>query len=51
LKADPGIAYLVETELMPPIDEQEVWAAGVTYFRSKKARMDESKRIGRFGIL
>ena len=26
-----------------PIDEQEVWAAGVTYKRSQVARMDESK--------
>lgn len=29
-----------------PIDEQEVWAAGVTYLRSKSARMDESKESG-----
>jgi 2-dehydro-3-deoxy-D-arabinonate dehydratase len=29
--------------LRPPIDEQEVWAAGVTYFRSRTARMEESK--------
>ncbi len=28
--------------LLPPIDRQEVWAAGVTYFRSKTARMEES---------
>ncbi len=27
---------------LAPIDRQEVWAAGVTYLRSKKARMDES---------
>jgi 2-dehydro-3-deoxy-D-arabinonate dehydratase len=32
--------------LLPPIDTQEVWAAGVTYFRSKEARMDESKKSG-----
>src|SRR5215208_4633859 len=25
-----------------PIDDQEVWAAGVTYIRSKQARMEES---------
>jgi 2-dehydro-3-deoxy-D-arabinonate dehydratase len=25
-----------------PVDRQEVWAAGVTYLRSKKARMEES---------
>lgn len=28
--------------LLPPVDRQEVWAAGVTYFRSKAARMEES---------
>lgn len=28
--------------LLTPIERQEVWAAGVTYLRSKKARMDES---------
>ena len=27
---------------MPPIDRQEVWAAGVTYTRSRRARMEES---------
>jgi 2-dehydro-3-deoxy-D-arabinonate dehydratase len=29
--------------LLPPIDGQEVWAAGVTYTRSREARMDESE--------
>jgi 2-dehydro-3-deoxy-D-arabinonate dehydratase len=29
--------------LLPPIEQQEVWAAGVTYFRSRTARMEESK--------
>jgi 2-dehydro-3-deoxy-D-arabinonate dehydratase len=28
---------------MPPLEQQEVWAAGVTYFRSRTARMEESK--------
>ncbi|MSR38886.1 MAG: fumarylacetoacetate hydrolase [Planctomycetes bacterium] len=28
--------------LLPPVEHQEVWAAGVTYLRSKKARMAES---------
>jgi 2-dehydro-3-deoxy-D-arabinonate dehydratase len=28
--------------LLAPVDRQEVWAAGVTYLRSKKARMEES---------
>ena len=29
-------------KLLPPVEKQEVWAAGVTYLRSKKARMEES---------
>jgi 2-dehydro-3-deoxy-D-arabinonate dehydratase len=29
-----------------PIGNQEVWAAGVTYYRSRSARMDESKTAG-----
>jgi 2-dehydro-3-deoxy-D-arabinonate dehydratase len=33
---------LSEVKLLAPIDQQEVWAAGVTYERSKKARMQES---------
>lgn len=32
--------------LLPPLDEQEVWAAGVTYQRSAQAREDESKGSG-----
>ncbi len=27
---------------LPPVDEQEVWAAGVTYIRSREARQEES---------
>src|SRR6187397_1087665 len=34
---------LSEVQLCAPIENQEVWAAGVTYLRSKKARMDESE--------
>jgi 2-dehydro-3-deoxy-D-arabinonate dehydratase len=30
-------------DLLPPLDRQEVWAAGVTYKRSKVAREQESK--------
>ena len=33
-------------ELLPPIHGQEVWAAGVTYYRSRDARMEESKTAG-----
>jgi len=35
-----------EGELLPPISGQEVWAAGVTYYRSRGARMEESKDAG-----
>ena len=34
--------------LLPPIGTQEVWAAGVTYFRSRSARMEESAGGGDF---
>jgi 2-dehydro-3-deoxy-D-arabinonate dehydratase len=33
---------LDEVRLLAPIDAQEVWAAGVTYKRSRQARMEES---------
>lgn len=33
---------LTEVTLLSPVEQQEVWAAGVTYLRSKKARMEES---------
>ena len=34
---------LAEIQLCAPIERQEVWAAGVTYLRSKAARMEESE--------
>lgn len=37
---------LALSELLPPVETQEVWASGVTYFRSREARMDESKDTG-----
>lgn len=39
---------LGDVRLLAPIDRQEVWAAGVTYKRSQKARMDESEGAARF---
>jgi 2-dehydro-3-deoxy-D-arabinonate dehydratase len=39
---------LADVTLLPPIDEQEVWAAGVTYKRSQEARERESAGAGRF---
>lgn len=37
-----GAVPVNSVRLLPPIDSQEVWAAGVTYKRSKTARMEES---------
>jgi 2-dehydro-3-deoxy-D-arabinonate dehydratase len=36
-------AALDEAALLAPIVSQEVWAAGVTYFKSRDARMEESR--------
>src|SRR5882757_6402340 len=36
----------LEKGILPPIGSQEVWAAGVTYLRSRNARMEESKASG-----
>jgi len=33
-------------QILAPIENQEVWAAGVTYYRSRSARMEESKSAG-----
>ena len=40
------IAPPTPDQLLSPIGTQEVWAAGVTYFRSRTARMEESKDAG-----
>ena len=32
--------------ILAPVSQQEVWAAGVTYLRSRSARMEESKDAG-----
>lgn len=34
---------LEDLYLLPPLDQQEVWAAGVTYKRSEEARREESE--------
>lgn len=38
--------WLSSQTILAPIGTQEVWAAGVTYLRSKTARMEESKESG-----
>jgi 2-dehydro-3-deoxy-D-arabinonate dehydratase len=41
---DPGIDA-AEVRLLPPVDSRtEVWAAGVTYYRSREARIEESDK-------
>ncbi len=34
------------TDLLAPLGRQEIWAAGVTYLRSRDARMEESQDAG-----
>lgn len=37
---------LLQTGVLPPVVSQEIWAAGVTYYRSKVGRQEESKDAG-----
>src|SRR5437762_7289882 len=46
LKADDDLFDLLKSGLLAPIGSQEVWAAGVTYLRSREARMEEAKDAG-----
>ena len=39
-------AWFQAQTIVAPIQNQEIWAAGVTYLRSKVARMEESKESG-----
>jgi 2-dehydro-3-deoxy-D-arabinonate dehydratase len=43
LKPDTKLVPLTEVKFLSPVDQQEVWAAGVTYKRSQVARMEESE--------
>jgi 2-dehydro-3-deoxy-D-arabinonate dehydratase len=45
-KGSSVTARVDATKLLAPIGSQEVWAAGVTYLRSRAARMAESKDAG-----
>jgi 2-dehydro-3-deoxy-D-arabinonate dehydratase len=40
------VADFASAQLLAPIGTQEVWAAGVTYYRSRSARMEEAKSAG-----
>ena len=39
-------ADIIENEVLAPIENQELWACGVTYYRSKVGRQEESKASG-----
>jgi 2-dehydro-3-deoxy-D-arabinonate dehydratase len=39
-------ADFASAQILAPIATQEVWAAGVTYYRSRSARMEEAKSAG-----
>lgn len=41
-----AVPVLRPADCLAPIQSQEVWAAGVTYLRSRDARIDESKDAG-----
>jgi 2-dehydro-3-deoxy-D-arabinonate dehydratase len=41
-----GASTSAPDEILAPIESQEVWAAGVTYLRSRAARMAESEVAG-----
>ena len=42
----PAVSAPANEALLAPVGTQEVWAAGVTYFRSRSARIEESKDAG-----
>jgi 2-dehydro-3-deoxy-D-arabinonate dehydratase len=46
LKADTSLPGIIKTNLKAPVQSQEIWASGVTYMRSREARMEESKSAG-----
>ncbi len=44
--AQEEASWLTTGAALPPIGSQEVWAAGVTYLKSRDARMEESQGSG-----
>ena len=46
IRDTPPADHLLHSPLLAPIDNQEVWAAGVTYYSSRRARIAESKDAG-----
>src|SRR5690242_11587421 len=43
--AEGGDAVRPGVRVLAPVDDQDVWAAGVTYVRSRDARLEESGRL------
>ena len=43
LQPNEDLQKLTDSAVLTPIGSQEVWASGVTYFRSREARIEESK--------
>lgn len=43
---DPKGNKLLKSDIVAPIESQEIWASGVTYYRSKEGRQEESKESG-----
>src|SRR5262245_44987783 len=48
LKTCTATEPLAEADLLAPMDQQEIWAAGVTYKRSREARERESVGAAQF---
>lgn len=46
IQTSESVASIDESTILAPIVSQEIWASGVTYLRSKTARMEESKDAG-----
>ena len=46
IKPEGTTGWLEEKQILAPVGSQEIWAAGVTYLRSKEARMEESEKSG-----
>jgi 2-dehydro-3-deoxy-D-arabinonate dehydratase len=46
LQSDASLESVIQSDLLAPIGNQEVWASGVTYLRSREARMEEAKNAG-----
>lgn len=46
LSSNPEAKKFIKSEIQAPIQSQEIWACGVTYYRSKVGRQEESKNTG-----